>query len=90
MRFSVPLCPACTQPAAGIWENVPATAGLNREGDVFDYDGESRMHWDGQTPEVDELGRVTLVCAAGHEWRAEMLDESVSATGDGWVSEPDV
>ena len=77
MQFSDPLCPTCGQPAAGIWENVPATAMLIRDGDAFDYGGESKMHWDGQVPELDEQGRVTLVCAAGHEWPAKMLEETV-------------
>lgn len=75
MQFSVPFCPTCGQPAAGIWEIVPATAMLLRDGDGFDYYGESKMHWDGQVPDLDEQGRVTLVCAGGHEWRAEMFED---------------
>lgn len=48
----------------------------------FEYGGETRMHWDGQTTLTDEEGRVTLCCRNGHDWQALPIDGDGRPAGE--------
>lgn len=79
MRFNPWKCPECGKPAAGTLETIPGMALLTfDENGEAEYDGETKVYWDGQTTvtkttaELDEA--CLLQCPNGHEWPAEQLD----------------
>ena len=80
MRLDPWKCPECDQPAKGTLETIPGIALLlfDEYGDA-EYLGETDVCWDGQTAVRDQEGRVTLICADGHEWLASM-DETCLET----------
>ena len=75
MRFTPWKCPDCGQPAEGTVETVPGLALL-----VFDdsgqaeYEGETKIEWDGQATCRDESGNTILECPNGHQWSAKHGD----------------
>lgn len=75
MRFELSCCPICEEEALGTLDGVPGLALL-----VFldrgeaQYEGETRMDWDGQVTRRDTQGRVTLECPNGHQWQSEMYE----------------
>ena len=61
MRLS--LCPPCGAAPAGVIENIPAVALLIQLDDgSFEWEGETRVCWDGQSPQSDGQGRALLWC----------------------------
>ena len=75
MRLNPPTCPVCGQIARGTVEIIPGLALLSfDESGEADYAGETQVHWDGQTTDRDNQGRVRLICSAGHDWPATMTD----------------
>jgi hypothetical protein len=75
MRFNLYKCPECGCEAYGIDESVPCLAliAFDRSGNA-EYIGENKMHWDGQAPNEDGVGNITLRCHNGHGWQATMTD----------------
>jgi hypothetical protein len=71
MQFTPWKCPECGEPAEGTVETVPGLALL-----VFDdtgqaeYEGNTKIHWNGQKTCRDESGNVILECPDGHQWSA--------------------
>ena len=75
MIFEIPQCPECGEDITGTLENVPGTALIFRNEDgEYEYEGETKMFWDGLETIEDEAVRVPAVCAAGHEWQTKMED----------------
>jgi hypothetical protein len=75
MRFDPSNCPECGQQATGTLETIPGIALLLfAEDGAADYQGETKVCWDGQMTVFAEDGRATLVCPDGHDWLAEMDD----------------
>lgn len=75
MRFTPWKCPECGQPAKGTLETVPGLALLTFDDDgKAEYDGETKIDWDGQESQQDECGRSLLECHAGHQWPATRED----------------
>ena len=67
MRFDPPTCPECGEYAKGTFETVPGLALLMFDADgEAEYFGQTDMCWDMQTTDLDEQGRATLICPAGH------------------------
>lgn len=55
MKLNTPACPQCGKPAIGSCDLVTATAEFNGDptkGEV-EYDGQTKIHWDGQINEHD-------------------------------------
>ena len=71
MRFDPWKCPECDEAAAGTVEVIPGLALLSfdEQGNA-DYEGETKVAWDGQTSVLDAGGRVTLECPHGHQWQS--------------------
>lgn len=72
MKISIPLCPACNQPAEALYESLYAWASLNPVSPTgeTDYGGESEVLWDSQRP-VDESTNPELqrvICCNDHTW----------------------
>lgn len=81
MILSVPICPTCGKPAVGILEVVYATAWISQDKDgTFDYQDESKMHWDTQEPFVDKDGLTDAVCENRHDWKTVVICEPEPAT----------
>ena len=75
MRFDPWKCPECGKPARGTHEMVPGLALLNFAPDgEAEYEGETKMYWDGQTTDTDDAGKVLLECPEGHQWPADITD----------------
>jgi hypothetical protein len=75
MRFDPSKCPECGQQATGTLETIPGIALLMFDEDgAADYQGETRVCWDGQMTVRAEDGLATLVCPDGHDWLAVMDD----------------
>ena len=56
-------CPTCGCPPEGTVETVPAIAQLVLLDDgTFEYEGYTRVCWDGQTTDTDSTGGVMLWC----------------------------
>jgi hypothetical protein len=77
MKFNPCRCPECNALPKGTLDWTPSTALMSADDErarnpEFEYDGESKMHWDGQETEEDDQGRVGLICPNGHEWFALM------------------
>lgn len=71
MRFEPSKCPECGQRAKGTLETIPGIALLEFDEDCdADYQGETKVWWDGQQTARSDDGRVRLVCPDGHEWPA--------------------
>lgn len=72
MTFSRPACPTCGRPASGTLERVYGWAGLIRKlpENTFEYDGETKIDWNGQRTVLDRNGFVTLHCDNNHTWKA--------------------
>jgi len=76
MTFDVPRCTICGDLARGTLEWVPGVAILTcAENGEAQYEGATRMDWDGQSTCRDEEGRVTLECANGHRWKSRLANE---------------
>lgn len=78
MIFTPHACPKCGEPANGVSENVPGVALMTyyEDGEEFEYDGETRMGWDGQTMQLDNEGKAELWCENGHSWAATIGEEA--------------
>lgn len=76
MQFIPPACPQCGQPPKGTIERLLGLALLDvdEETGSAQYGGETELWWDSQKSVRDKQGRVTLVCANDHEWKAEMSE----------------
>lgn len=76
MRWKQNKCPTCGEPASELAELTPAQAGLiyDPETDAYDWEGESRMCWDGQSPDERD-GKQNLWCGKGHDWWTYPDDE---------------
>jgi hypothetical protein len=75
MRFTPWNCPECGEPAAGTVETVPGLALLVFDDDgQAEYEGETKIDWNGQQTRRDESGKVTLECRHGHRWSAANAD----------------
>jgi hypothetical protein len=63
-EFPLALCPKCGGDPEGTCETTPGVALLRRteDGQGFNYAGDTRMHWDGQTPQTDTRGRLLYWC----------------------------
>lgn len=73
MKYAPMICPVCAAPPRGKVETLMAVAEFETDetdGSV-DYSGYTDVCWDTQAPILDIYGRVTLICAAGHQWYAE-------------------
>ncbi len=72
MQFTPWKCPKCQKPAAGTLETVPGLALLNFDdnGDA-EYEGETKMYWNGQETRFNEDGKAMMECPNGHVWAAE-------------------
>jgi hypothetical protein len=67
--------------ACGVWERVPGLALLDFDATgTAEYFGETKIQWDGQVPDVDADGRVTLECENGHQWQAKDLDNAATSS----------
>ena len=76
MRLDPWKCPECDQPAKGTLETIPGIALLLFDEDgSAEYFGQTDVCWDGQVTIRAGDGRVTLICADGHEWLAS-VDET--------------
>ena len=63
MRFS--LCPTCGGPPEGTVDTIPAIARLIQLDDgTFEYEGDTRVCWNGQTTNTDMWGCAVLWCGA--------------------------
>jgi hypothetical protein len=72
MRFTPWRCPECSEPAAGTLEIVPGLALLVFGDDGHaEYEGETKLDWNGQTTCRDDSGKVVLECPQGHQWPAD-------------------
>jgi hypothetical protein len=88
MRFKPWKCPECGQPAAGALETVPGLALLVfDDGGQAQYEGETKIDWNGQATCRDESGKAALECPAGHRWPAELVGEPAEADASEAVSE---
>jgi hypothetical protein len=71
MTITPGTCPTCGESVYGTVDLVPAVAYVHDNGDgTFDYDGESKMYWDGQHTDTTHDGRPLVQCHNGHEWPA--------------------
>ncbi len=70
MKFNVPLCPECSEPACGLLEELQADANIDfdEETNEYNYTGNTDMYWDTQQPIETPDGRVSLICPNHHEW----------------------
>lgn len=76
MKFDPMNCPDCGKPAIGTIDIIPGCClftSPDADGCV-DYAGETKLFWEGQTPETNENDHVLLRCHCGHEWWAQELD----------------
>lgn len=72
MRLLTPTCPECGEPAQWTVDCIPGGALIDLDEDgTFEYAGETKMFWDGQTTETDEEGRLLVGCGE-HEWFSEV------------------
>jgi hypothetical protein len=84
MMFTPLCCPECGARAIGTVETIPGVAlfayadGLDDDGPEgvgVDWDGETKLFWDGQQTVFDEATcRSFLECEQGHQWTAEKTD----------------
>ena len=76
MFINPDVCPECGAAIRGTCDLVPAVALVERDPATgeFEYSGESKMCWDGQTTETDDVGRWRLICLNGHEFFAEVTE----------------
>lgn len=75
MRFDPLHCPECGELARGTCDLIPALGLLLIHADgSAEYEGETKVLWDGQYTDTDEEGRVTLACPEGHLWPATMSE----------------
>ena len=75
MRFTPWKCPTCGQSAAGTLETVPGLALLVFDDDgQAEYEGETKIDWNGQKTCQDKSGRTILECLSGHQWPANHDD----------------
>jgi hypothetical protein len=79
MKFQPYRCPECKQLAHGTEETVLATALMNFDSKTnsFEYEGETKVHWNSQETITDEKGRVELSCPNSHSWFATVLPSEV-------------
>jgi len=70
MNFKPIRCPECNELAKGTIDTVPGVALFTVDPDTGDaeYDGETKMNWDGQECLTDENDMILLCCPNGHNW----------------------
>lgn len=76
MHLSVPNCPTCHQPAIGSVERISGIAvftAIEPDGSV-EYEGETRVDWDGQETRRGPNQLPLLTCGE-HQWESQ-IDES--------------
>lgn len=77
MKWEQNRCPTCGEPARSTTETVPGEALLQYQVDTdsFEYEGETKIWWDGQASDLDAEGRNCLRCANDHEWWSNPIQE---------------
>lgn len=77
MKFTPCNCLECGEPLMGTVETVPGVALMDQDQDEdghFEYSGETKIFWEGQTTDVLDDGKWLVQCENGHEWAAEVED----------------
>ena len=88
MRFDPIKCPECHELAIGSVETVPGIALFMVFDDGVEYDGMTKIYWDGQTTDRDEDGKALLQCCNDHTWFAAQDDMHECKTADGSIVRP--
>lgn len=77
-------CPQCGELALGTDELTPGVAMFtdpDEDGNV-EYNGKTKMDWEGQTTQKGPNGDPILVCYHGHEWEGVLIDEDAIIVED--------
>jgi hypothetical protein len=73
MKIEKPRCPECDLLVSGTSENVPGLAHLVQQDDgSFEYQGGTKLFWDGVMTERTEEGEYMLLCENGHDWPSKI------------------
>lgn len=61
-EFTKVYCPLCKTLASATVESIPGTAQLQETEDGLEYQGETKVEWDGQKTERDDRGLTIFWC----------------------------
>lgn len=75
MYFVIASCPECYQAPVYILESMLVHYEIEADADgSFDYTGDSEEFVETAEPVQDAEQRVTVICAAGHEWNTAITE----------------
>ena len=72
LRIEPRECPECGSDIDGTADLVPGLALVSRHGKLYDWEGTTRVDWNGQLSDVDDHGLRLVLCEEGHEFRARV------------------